>query len=50
MGKVHKINDYFYLKVEYQEGGKNQVQHQKEQSTDNRKQHKIQHHFILVTI
>lgn len=32
------------------EGGKNQVQHQKEQNTDKKKPQKIQHHFILVTI
>lgn len=32
------------------EGGKNQVQHQKEQNTDKKKPQKIQHHFNLVTI
>lgn len=38
-----------FLKVEYQEGSTNQVQHQKEQN-DKKKPQKIQHHFILVTI
>lgn len=39
-----------FLKVEYQEGSTNQVQHQTEQNNDKKKPQNIQHHFILATI